>query len=329
MVGTSRGNTRRTFLTMAGLGGLALLSGCGKGQDDEAVTTIRVGYQKNGVFLLAKQRGAFDKALVKAGAAKVEWVEFASGPPLLEALAVGGIDLGGTGDTPPIFAQAAGAPLLYTAVQKLSGKAGGILTPANSGLTSIADLKGRKLAFTRGSSAHNIAVVALERAGLTLDDVEVVNLGPADAAAAFSQGGIDGWVIWDPHYTLAIRNNGARTLSIGGPEEQISGAGYALANRTFADRHAPLLVAAMEALAAEGQWAEQNREAMAELMAKETGLPLDLLRDTVERADFAYTPITPEVVAQQQAIADRFHRLGIIPASIKIADAAWTGWNGA
>ncbi|MFV3129046.1 aliphatic sulfonate ABC transporter substrate-binding protein [Niveispirillum sp. KHB5.9] len=319
--------TRRSLLA-ASLGGAVLLAGCGGDKAGDG-TKLRVGYQKNGVFLLAKQRGEFDKALLKAGAAKVEWVEFASGPPLLEALAVGGIDLGGTGDTPPIFAQAAGAPLVYTAVQKLSGKAGGILTPANSGLNSIADLKGRKLAFTRGSSAHNIAVVALERAGLTLDDVEVVNLGPADAAAAFTQGGIDGWVIWDPYYTLAIRNNGARNLSFNGPEERISSAGYALANRAFADEHAPLLAAAMSALAADGHWAEQNRGAMAELMAKETGLPLDLLRDTVDRSDFAYTPITPDVVAAQQLVADRFHRLGIIPAPIRIEDAAWTGWKGA
>ncbi|MFY8093764.1 MAG: aliphatic sulfonate ABC transporter substrate-binding protein [Niveispirillum sp.] len=327
MVWTSRSRSRRSFLTMAGLGGLALLSGCGKGQDDGRVT-IRIGYQKNGVFLLAKQRGAFDQALLKAGAAKVEWVEFASGPPLLEALAVGGIDLGGTGDTPPIFAQAAGAPLLYTAVQKLSGKAGGILTPANSGLTSIADVKGRKLAFTRGSSAHNQAVVALESAGLTLDDVQLVNLGPADAAAAFAQGDIDGWVIWDPYFTLALQQNNARVLLPGGSIGN-GGAAYALAHRDFAAKHPGLLSAALDALAADGLWAEQNRGAMAELMAKETGLPLDLMRDTVERADFAYTPITQDVVAAQQAVADRFHRLGVIPTPIKIADAAWTGWKGA
>lgn len=326
MVQASNTLSRRSLLSAAGLGGLALLAGCGKG--DEGAAVVRVGYQKNGVFLLAKQRGEFDKALLRAGAAKVEWVEFAAGPPLLEALAVGGIDLGGTGDTPPIFAQAAGAPLLYAAVQKLSGKAGGILTQANSDINSIADLKGRKLAFTRGSSAHNIAVVVLESAGLTLDDVQVVNLGPADAAAAFAQGGIDGWVIWDPYYTLAQQQNNARILLPGGALGT-GGAAYALAHRDFAAKRPALLAAALDALAADGQWAEQNRGAMAELMAKETGLPLDLLRDTVERADFAYTPITAEVIAAQQAVADRFHRLGIIPVPVKIADAAWTGWKGA
>lgn len=316
---------RSALLAGAGFAVSFGLVGCGD-SGSGAAKGLRVGYQKNGVFLLAKQRGAFDKVLLAGGAASVEWIEFPAGPPLLEALSVGSIDLGGTGDTPPIFAQAAGAPLRYVAVQRLSGAAGGILTPANSGITDLKGLKGRRLAFTRGSSAHNQAVVALESAGLTLADVEAVNLGPADAAAAFQQGGIDGWVIWDPYYTAAIQNQGARVLvpgaSMGG------GAAYVLANAKFVEANPDLLRKALSAIAAEAKWAEQNRGAVAEMMARETGLPLPLVQDTVQRADFAFTPMTAEVAAAQQAVADRFHRLGVIPAPIKVADATWTGWDG-
>jgi aliphatic sulfonates family ABC transporter substrate-binding protein len=281
---------------------------------------IRIGYQRNGVLFLAKERGAFEKAV----SAKVTWAQFQAGPPLLEAIGVGSVDLGATGDAPPIFAQAAGAGLVYAGAVALSGAAGGVLTPAKSGLTTIADLKGKKLAFTRGSSAHNQAVVALAQAGLTLKDVEPVNLSPADAAAALAQGGIDGWVIWDPFYTAAQIDQGARVLARG---ETLGGsAQFILARREFAEKQPVLLSAALDALAAEGRWADQNRPAVAEMMAKETQMPLSLLQNTVARESFLVGPITPEIVARQQEIADRFLELGVLPKAVTIADAAWTGW---
>ncbi len=313
--------TRRRAL----LAGAALLTTAACAKARPQTDLVRIGYQKNGVLLLAKQRGGIIAALSRAGVRRVDWVEFQSGPPLLEALAIGSIDMGSSGDTPPIFAQAGGAPIVYVAAQRLSGAAGGVLTPAGSSLQSLNDLKGRKLCFTRGSSAHNSAIVALESVGLTLDDVEQVNLSPADAAAAFSQGGIDGWVIWDPYYTLAIRDQNARALvtlaQLGG------GQAFFFANRTFAAERADTVRAVLDFLRAEGRWAEANRDAAAEIIARETNMSLDLIKDTTQRADFAIGPMTPDAIAMQQTVADRFATQGVIPSSIKIADATWTGWS--
>jgi sulfonate transport system substrate-binding protein len=239
-------------------------------------------------------------------------------------MGVGSLDLGSTGDAPPIFAQAGGAPLMYVAAVPLSGAAGGVLVPATSTAQSIADLRGKRFCFTRASSAHNSAAVILEQAGLTFDDVEQVNLAPADAAAAFAQGGLDAWVIWDPYFTSAINNQGARALGDSGLPPSSA---YILAHRDFVEQSPELLHRTLDGLAAEGQWASANRAEVAALMAQETGLPLDLLNDTVQRDDFTVVPITPERIAAQQTTADRFLRLGLIPSAVAVAEAAYTGWT--
>jgi len=286
---------------------------------------LRVGYQKNGLLLLAKRSGRLEAALKAPPETQLGWLEFSVGPPLLEAMSVGSIDLGSTGDAPPIFAQAAGAPIVYVGMVRLSGAAGGILASRTSGISSLADLRGKRFAFTRGSSAHNVAAAALESAGLTFNDVKPVALSPADAATAFAQGGIDAWVIWDPYMTVAIRDQGARRLSL--PANLVGGAAFFLANRDFAESRGEVLARALNALAEEGRWASGHRDEVAALQAEETGLPLDLLKLTVTRDNFELTPISPDILARQQEIADRFARLGLIPRPVRIMDAVWTGWS--
>ncbi len=153
--------------------------------------TVRVGFQKGEpVLMLAKASKALENLLGPKGYS-VEWVEFQFGPPMLEAMRVGSVDLGAVGDTPPIFAQAAHGNLLYLAAQE--GAPQSILLPAGSKIRALADLKGKKLAFGRGSSAHNFALMVLEKAGLHYDQIEPIYLGPADAGAAFERGAVDAW----------------------------------------------------------------------------------------------------------------------------------------
>jgi sulfonate transport system substrate-binding protein len=310
---------RRALLTAA----LAttLVSGCGGGAKSPRV---RIGHQKNGVLLLARRSGRLERALAEPPAAEISWLEFSAGPPLLEAMSVGSLDVGSTGDAPPVFAQASGAPFMYVAAVPLSGAGGGILVPAGSTAQSVADLRGKRFCFTRASSAHNSAAVLLEQAGLSLNDVEQINLSPADAAVAFAQGGIDAWLIWDPYFTSALNDQGARVLGAGGLPPSSA---FILAHRDFVEGQPDLLKRVLSALSAEGAWASDNRAEVAALQARETGLPLELLQQTVLRDDFNVRPITPEVLAAQQAIADRFLRLGLIPQAVDVAAAAWTGWT--
>ena len=167
---------------------IAASVGLSYGQDK----VVRVGYQKYGKLVLLKGKGTLEEKLRPLGY-EVTWTEFPSGPPLLEALNVGAVDFGIAGETPPIFAQAAGAPLVYLAYDPPAPQGEAILIPKDSPLKSVADLKGKKVALNKGSNVHYLLVRALEKAGLKYTDIEPVFLAPSDALAAFSRGSVDAW----------------------------------------------------------------------------------------------------------------------------------------
>jgi sulfonate transport system substrate-binding protein len=173
--------------------------------------TVRIGYQKTGILVVAKQQGTLEKRLAKDGVT-VSWVQFPSGPPLLEALNAGRIDFGYTGDAPPIFAQAAGADLVYIAASPADGVGEALIVKPDSAVKTVAELKGKRIGLTKRSSAHNFLVAVLEKAGVRYDEVSPVFLAPADAAAAFANGSIDAWAIWDPF--LAIANSVKRPAAL-------------------------------------------------------------------------------------------------------------------
>ncbi|GLK75803.1 sulfonate ABC transporter substrate-binding protein [Methylopila jiangsuensis] len=280
---------------------------------------IRIGLQKNGVFLIARTRRTLEQRFEAEGVA-VEWLEFTFGPPLLEALNVGSIDIGTTGDAPPIFAQAARGRFVYAATYPASGAA--ILVPKDSPLKTVADLKGKRIAIPKGSSAHNVAVQLIEKAGLGFDEVNAAYLPPADGQAAFARGSVDAWAVWDPFFAIAEETLGARVLSSSadaGPQN-----GFTLANRDFANANGDLLKGVVDAFGEVGAWADGHKDEVAELFSAATKTPIEAQRRAQTRTGYAVRPITPEVVATQQANADRFHRIGLIPNAITVADAVWT-----
>ena len=124
---------------------------------------LRIGYQKYGTLMLLKAKGTLDKRLAEQGV-DVQWTEFPGGPQLLEGLNVGSIDFGVTGETPPVFAQAAGADLLYVAYEPPAPSSEAILVPKDSPIKSVAELKGKKIVLNKGSNVHYLLVRALEDA---------------------------------------------------------------------------------------------------------------------------------------------------------------------
>lgn len=282
---------------------------------------VRIGYQKNGILVVAKQQGAVEARLKPLGIT-VRWSEFSSGPPLLEALGLGSVDFGQTGDAPPIFAQAAGANLVYAAAQPGGGSGSAILVPTDSPVRSVADLKGRRVAFAKGSSAHNLTVVALEKAGLAYADIEPVYLSPADGAAAFNRGAVDAWTVWDPYFAMAERAPTTRVLIRVADLERTHN--YFLANTETAQGQPAILAVLLDILGEVAAWCEANRPEVAATLSKVTKVPVEASQRAVERIRFTIARMDSETIADQQRIADRFHGLGLIAKPIRIADAVWT-----
>jgi aliphatic sulfonates family ABC transporter substrate-binding protein len=307
--------TRFTF----GLALAALVASTAAPTSADPAKELRIGYQKDGVLLIVKQQGLLEKRLAQSGI-KLSWVEFQSGPPLLEALNSGAIDFGQTGDTPPIYAQAAGSRLVYLAAAPDAGKRSGILVRADAGITTIADLKGKRVAFTRGSSAHNIVVRLLATAGLTYADIQPVNLQPADAAAAFRNGGIDAWAIWDPFFALGQRFPNARTLT---DAQKATSNRFFLAGADYAEQNPDTVAAFVEELDRASRWATAHPAELAALFSAATGVDPDVEKIVAARDIYTIDYLDSKIVHQQQGIADAFQQLGLIPHAVDVHAIAY------
>ncbi|MFT4192299.1 MAG: sulfonate ABC transporter substrate-binding protein [Comamonas sp.] len=310
--------SRRQFV--AGASALALGAATRAWGQAAPTKTLRIGYQKYGSLVLLKGDGGLEKQLAAQGIS-VTWSEFPGGPQLLEALNVGAIDLGSTGEAPPVFAQAAGADLLYVGVEPPSPAGEAILVKADSPIRTVADLKGKRLAFNKGSNVHYLLVKALESAGVKYTDIQPSFLTPADGRAAFANGSVDAWVIWDPFLAAAEKQLGARVLRDG--QGLVSNYQFYLAARKYAQAQPQVVSLALRELDRTGQWARKNLEEAAQQIAPLVGLTPEITQLALGRQGYGVTPLNAEVTAQQQAVADAFFQLKLIPKPVKVADAVW------
>ena len=293
------------------------LAGVGASYGQDKV--VRIGFQKYGKLVLLKSKGTLEDKL-KAAGYRVVWTEFPSGPPLLEALNVGAIDFGNTGEAPPIFAQAAGAPIQYVAYEPPAPKGEAILVPKDSKLTSVADLRGKKVALNKGSNVHYLLVKALEKAGVKYSEVEPVFLAPADARAAFERGAVDAWVIWDPFQAAAEAATGAKTLADG--TGIVSNYQFYFSSKKFLESDPRTVDLVLEQLGEVDDWAKVDIHAVAEQLAPAIGLSVPVVEVALKRQSYGIKPITEGVIADQQQVADSFFALGLLPKQIRISDAA-------
>lgn len=315
--------TRRAALGLGAGMGAALLASPAILQAAPA-KVLRVGWQKGGLLGLVKGSGAFEKAFADQGIA-VSWAEFTSGPPLLEALSANALDFGYTGNVPPVFAHAARGNLVFVGAGKGSLEGHAILVPTDSPIQTLADLKGQKLAFKRGSSAHYATIKLLETVGLTLDDIQPQDLSPPDAIAAFDAKAIGAWTIWDPYFAMAEARPNTRVLST---TEQL-GAEYNFysANGDYARENPELIRKAVEVVAQTGEAGQANLPETVRVFAEATGLSEEIMNRSLTRKGAnlgGVSFVRPEHVAYEQGVADVFFDLGIIPRKLDIASVVWT-----
>ncbi len=288
-----------------------------------SATTVRIGYQKAATILSSlKTKGSLEKAFATSGA-KVTWTEFPAGPPMLEALNAGSIDFGYTGESPPIIAQATGVPVRYVGYDPWGPKAEAIVVKQDSPIQAIADLKGKKVGVAKGSNTHYLLISALESVNLKLDDIQIVFLKPADARAAFEQGNIDAWSIWDPYLAVAEEKAGARILV--DATGLAPNRGYYLAAQAFVDKSPDALKLLLDEVTKESDWAKNNPAEVAKFLAPSLGIDAAVLEKAEKRREYGVLPLTEEVISKQQKIADTFERIKLIPKPIQIQDAVWKG----
>lgn len=304
----------------AALGGVLAPLGSTAAHAQGTEKKLRIGFQKYGNFVVLKARGTLEKKLASQGVG-VQWLEFPAGPQLLEGLNAGAVDVGTVGETPPIFAQAGGVDFVYIGNEPPAPHGEAIVVPKDSPIRSVAQLRGRKVALNKGSNVHYLLVKALQQAGLTYSDIQPVYLTPADGRAAFVQGSIDAWVIWDPYLAAVERQANARTLVNG--DGLVRNTQYYVAARKFASAQPQALTALLDEIDSVDSWARDNIPAVAGLLSPLVGLDAATLAVALERAGYGVQPITDVTLDYQQQIADTFSALKLIPGKLTVADARW------
>ena len=252
---------------------------------------------------------------------RVSWHEFSSGLPLLEAINTGNVDFGAdVADTVPLFAQAAGARLAYIAEEAASPAAQAILVPAESPIRTLADLKGRKIAVTKGAGSHYLLLAALGRAGLNFKDISPAYLPPADGRIAFVGGNVQAWVAWDPFLTSAVKQSGARVLA-DGSDGLASYKRYYLSSAAYADRRSDVLGVIYKKLIETGQWVKAQPKDAASLLANLWGIDAATIEEANSHRSYRVGAVTLPGLAEQQKIADAFFAEGLIPVKVDAAAA--------
>jgi sulfonate transport system substrate-binding protein len=295
---------------------LLTLAGCGRGAGSaDQANVLHVGSQRGGTKAVMLASGAL------AGAPyQVEWSEFPAAQHLLEAIGAGAVDVGLVGDAPFMFAYQSGSHIRAIGAQFVAVRPPGalaLIVPQGSPVRSLADLKGRKVATTRGSVGHYLVIRALAQAKLPPDWVQITFLPPGDAKAAFSSGAIDGWATWTPYLPVALKEH-ARIVVDG--HDLVRGYGFEVANDDAIASKPALLADFLKREAKALAWARANPGAYAKVLAKETGLPIDIARDYADKNARTAVPIDDAVIADQQQVLDDFRNAGVVKGQRALAE---------
>lgn len=283
--------------------------------------TLRLGFQKSSTLIaVLKAQGALEKQLAPLNVT-LSWHEFTSGLPLLEALNLDNLDISAdVADTVPVFAQAAGAELTFVAQEAPSPAAQAIVVKEDSPIRRVADLKGKKVGFAKAAGVHYLLIAALDKAGLSLKDIQPAYLTPADGRAAFEKGAIDAWVVWDPFLSAAQRQSKLRVLADG--TGIASYQRYYLASTRFAKARPDVLGVVYAELEKTGGWVKQNPKEAAALLAPVWGLDAATVEQANARRSYLVRPVRIEGLAEQQRIADAFFAEKLLPKKINALDVA-------
>ncbi|PZO36629.1 MAG: aliphatic sulfonates ABC transporter substrate-binding protein [Pseudanabaena frigida] len=265
--------------------------------------------QLGGLAVLEKKE-LLAKALQPLGY-EVKWAEFAAGPQALEALNAKGLDIAYTAESPPVFYQAAGNELIFIGATASNGKGISLLVPKDSPVKSIQDLKGKKIAFQKASIGHYLAVRAFENAGLTINDFESVFLPPPDAAAAFSQGSLAGWFVWDPFVPRTEASGAGRVLFDG---EKLRDTRNFISTRRdyYTDNKEAIKIFLSEYEKAE-KWIQDNPKEAAELLTDVSKIDVPTLLKMHPKYQYGLRPFSQEIIDEQERVADFWFRLKLIP----------------
>lgn len=302
-----------SFFTVLAIGS-SLLAGCGSSSPDESSTAdsannnssvVNIAIQPSAAFVplyVARENGWIEEALKDQGI-EVVWNDFESGPPMNESLASGSSDIGVMGDVPTVSSIAAGQDNEIIAMAADGAKSYAMLVSADSTISSPADLKGKKIGTTVGSTGHNLTDKLLAQNNLDINsDVELVNIATGDAASVLSTGAVDAVAIWEPNVTRLVADGTAKIIGEG-PDCGLLGVNPIIARAEYAQNHPEVIRVIIEQYARGVAALDNLDEETKNKVAKDLSLDADLLSDVTAKYDYTVVISDADIENLQDTIA--------------------------
>ncbi len=319
---------RRTLFGLLLVVGLLFgAAACGGDDDDTSATdtgsedgggsgapdTITIGYQliPNG-DLVVKNQGWLEEALPDT---EIEWKLFDSGGSVNEAFAAGSIDIGLAGSSPVSRGLSTGIEYRVPWIHNVIGEAEALVVNPGSGISTIEDLPGKKIATPFASTTHYSLLEALDAAGIDPSEVDIIDAEPDDIYAAYTRGDIDGAYVWNPNLASIVADGGEVILTSAElAEEGTTTYDLAVVADAFAEEYPEAVQAWVEAQDRAVRLLQDDTEEAAEHIAAE--LDLDAA-EVLEQTEGLIFLNAEEQVADENlggGLADNLHRAAVFNA---------------
>ena len=302
---------------------VSVITGCSENKSTQAnsnennETVLRIAAQPYPLYTpvyVAYRLGYLDEELNKVGA-KYEWKSFKSGPLVNEAVAAGEADLGFMADLPAIIAKSTGLPIEVVSNVAYGEKGIAVLAKADSSIQSVADLKGKKVAYATGSYAQHLLALLLSKEGLSLNDVQSVNLGAGDQPAALASGEVDAIVIWEQYISQLTSDGTAKVIADGTGVKRGNMITYAVSD--YANKNPQVIEAYIKALNRANEVIKNEPEKVAEAVADDFGISKELMLKIIPNFTYS-TEFTEDDIAEIKNVKDFSLESGIISKDVDI-----------
>ncbi|WP_459968867.1 aliphatic sulfonate ABC transporter substrate-binding protein [Mycobacterium sp. MUNTM1] len=301
---------RRYLTTLAVIAAVTAVSACGSSNGTATSKELHLDYAYYNPLSLVIR----DQHLLEKQGYNVTWVLSQGSNKANEGLRSKALDFGSTGGSPALLARANGTPIKVVDVYA-RGEWTALVVAKNSPINSVADLKGKKVAVTKGTDPYFFLLQSLATAGLSSADIEIVNLQHADGKTALERGDVDAWSGLDPFMAETIQQQGSRIIY---HNPDFNSGGVLNAREDFIAAHPDSVQLVVNTYEEARKWAKTHPAELAALLASQAKVTLSVAQEELQRTALDIDPVPGDWL---RAVLTRVEPLAVADGDIKSDDA--------
>jgi sulfonate transport system substrate-binding protein len=289
---------------------IAAIAACGSNPGKTAAKDIRLDYAYYNPLSLVVR----DQHLLESRGYNVTWVLSAGSNKANEALRSKALDFGSTAGSAALVARANGTPIkIIDVYSKPEWTA--LVVGKNSPVNSVADLRGKKIAVTKGTDPYFFLLQSLATAGLSRGDVEIVNLQHADGKTALERGDVDAWSGLDPFMAQTVQQQGSRLLY---RNPDFNSYGVLNVREDFSSAHPDAVQSVVNSYEEARKWAKAHPDELAALLASQAKVTPSVAQEELQRTTLDIDPAPGD---PQRAVLTKIVPIAVADADIKSDEA--------